>query len=276
MLERIQSIPRACWHSPLVWALVICATMMSPVIWQLPIASATVAHDLSVRYAVHPWVSGTIPTIGIPPIVDDTPIVPIVVKTIKYGKDKKQKRSAVDGSYQVASLGNVSVNSDEIEARPVMLRTPFGTDITTRVSLQGIPSELTGFLKRVQAQCGKVTVISGYRRTGVPGTCHAKHQALDYQIADPSCAMKVARSFRGGHSTDYYGVQAISRGMPAHFHVSNCGREMGARFVHRGSSDARVQVARRSRAKQTRVARARVKSTVRRTQVEKPYWTRES
>jgi len=145
---------------------------------------------------------------------------------------------------------------DDIEQKSVVLRTPFGTNIKTVVSLAGINSELVGFVRKVQSQCGPVTVISGFRRSGVPGTCHAFRQALDYQIKDPACALKVARQFRGGHSVDYYGVQAISRGMPAHFHVSVCGREMGARFSHRGSARAaRVRQAARAAVKRPRVVR---------------------
>jgi len=135
--------------------------------------------------------------------------------------------------YRLASIS--PEDPEHILTKPTVLRTPFGTTLKTTVNLSGISSELVGFIRKVQSQCGQVTVISGFRRSGVPGTCHASRQALDYQIRDPACALKIARQFRGGHSVDYYGVQAISRGMPAHYHVSICSREMGARFNHRGS-----------------------------------------
>lgn len=194
------------------------------------------------------------------------PIEPVLVEPVIFRDDplqkgKQKKRSAIDEdgpSFQLASLSpNIP---DDIETKPTTLRTPFGTNITTRVSLDGIPSELTDFLRKVQTQCGKVTVISGYRKTGIPGTCHARRQAVDYQIDDPDCALRVAQTFRGGHSKDYRGVQRLSRSMPAHFHASICPREMGVRFVHRGGvsrvRSARVASRHYGKRRHVRVARS--------------------
>lgn len=191
-----------------------------------------------------------------PLVCDDCPIIPKAVQTQSIkpddkkksqvpkgnakGKDKSKRSDAESSTeparIQLASVGDVSIPSTAIEERPTTLSTPFGTKIATKVSLAKMPSELVTFLQKVQAQCGKVTAISGYRTSGVPGTCHARNQAIDYQVKDPTCALKVAKGFRGGHSIDYYGVQALSKDMPAHYHVSVCPREMGARFAHRGSS----------------------------------------
>lgn len=95
----------------------------------------------------------------------------------------------------------------------------------------GIPGEIASFLQNVASQCGAVRVISTFRRGAVvAGTnrssCHAAGQAVDYQISNPSCALRVAQGVRLGHSIDYAHVN--------HFHVSNCAREMGARFAHGG------------------------------------------
>src|SRR3990167_6728395 len=112
-------------------------------------------------------------------------------------------------------------------------RTAFGLPYAVRrgAVVRCLPAGLHAFLRRVQAICGRVTVISGHRPgSRVRGTgsvsLHASCRAADYQIADRACALRVARSFPGGHSTDYHAVS------PNHFHVSYArgGREWGARF----------------------------------------------
>lgn len=113
--------------------------------------------------------------------------------------------------------------------QPAVLQTPFGTTIKTSVS-GSMPGQLRAFLNRVQAQCGHVTVISTFRRNAVvAGTrrrsCHAFGQAVDYQVRNPSCALRVAAGHRAlGHTVDYAAVR--------HFHVSSCRQEAGARFRH--------------------------------------------
>lgn len=96
---------------------------------------------------------------------------------------------------------------------------------------RSIPPEIAVFLAKVKAQCGSLTVGRSY----VPGariagtgrqSCHALGLAVDYTTLNPSCALRVAQGFRGGHSTDYARVR--------HFHVSICPQEMGRRFVHGG------------------------------------------
>lgn len=128
-----------------------------------------------------------------------------------------------------------------VVAAPVTLPTPFGVATRTVANMAGVPGEIAGFLNNVASQCGSVRVISTFRRgarvagSGVT-SCHAMGQAVDYTTSNPSCALRVASSVRLGHSIDY--------GRVAHFHVSNCAREMGIRFAHGGG---RSRVARAGR-----------------------------
>lgn len=106
----------------------------------------------------------------------------------------------------------------------------------------GVPGEIASFLRTVSSQCGQVHVISTFRPGAhVAGTnrlsCHAAGQAVDYQTSNPSCALRVAQGVRLGHSIDYAHVN--------HFHVSNCAREMGARFAHGGGHRHGTRVASR-------------------------------
>lgn len=235
-------------------------------------------------------------------ICDDCPIVPRPVQTISIpkpeeartgsapkskGKPKDKRSDAGAGGMQLASLTPLDNEppfaesqaparaATDLKTESIPLRTPFGTAIKTRVSLASISPRILGYLQKVQAECGVVTVISGVRSTGVPGTCHRGGKAVDIQIVDHACAMRYARNWSGGHSTDYLGVQAISRGMPAHFHISDCPREMGARFVHRGSSSTtRYAKARSTKARATRTARRAPQRGQRvRVAAAKPVWT---
>lgn|SRR3990167_147450 len=125
-----------------------------------------------------------------------------------------------------------------VTAEPQTMRTPFGTTIRSSVSLSGVDGRLLTFIRAVSSACGPVKVISAVRRSyvGRRRSCHWDGRAVDYQIGDPSCALKYAAGKPVGHSIDYYGVQALSRGMPMHYHASTCSSEMRVRFVHRGSS----------------------------------------
>lgn len=126
----------------------------------------------------------------------------------------------------------------QVKAEPQTLVTPFGVAIKTLVNLAAISPPLIAFVRRVASECGGATVISGVRSTGtVANTCHRGGHALDYQTPNPKCALAVANKTGGiGHSIDYYGVAAkFGHGMPAHYHVSDYRREMGARFAHGGS-----------------------------------------
>lgn len=144
----------------------------------------------------------------------------------------------------------------ELNTDPVSLQTPFGVTIKTRVSLSGIPSTLTNHLKNVQAKCGTVTVTSAFRPGArVAGSrrmsCHAVKQAIDYTISNPSCALMMAKQWRGGHSIDYHTAPG-----GRHFHISTCRQEAGARFAHRGGrSYSRTRYA-RNKPRHIRVARA--------------------
>jgi len=174
-----------------------------------------------------------------------------VIQSVSYRREHDQP---TEGFRLAAYSSDEPV--DDIEQKSVVLRTPFGTNIKTVVSLAGINSELVGFVRKVQSQCGPVTIISGCRKNAVvAGTrirsCHADCKALDYQIKDTACALRVARTFRGGHSTDHDSAPNAK-----HFHASLCPREMGARFSHRGSARAaRVRQAARATVKRPRVVR---------------------
>lgn len=109
--------------------------------------------------------------------------------------------------------------------------------VANHANLSKTPVELRTFLNRVQDTCGTVTVISGFRpgaRVAGSGrvSLHASGKAVDYQIKDTVCALKVAKGWPGGHSTDYSRVN--------HFHISWApgSGEWKRRFVH-GSSKVR-------------------------------------
>lgn len=135
-----------------------------------------------------------------------------------------------------------TVVDNTIAAVEQNLPTPFGTVIRTVANLAGVPGEIASFLNTVQSRCGGVRVISTFRRGSViAGTrrasCHSMGQAVDYQVSDYACALRVAQGVRLGHSIDYVGVQRLyGRGMPMHYHVSNCRQEMGVRFAHGGGA----------------------------------------
>lgn len=153
----------------------------------------------------------------------------------------------------------VEAIKNTVEAANTAIRTPFGVVVKTVVRLDVLSPKLIDFTRKVAAACGPVKVISGLRQTGVPRTCHRTGEALDYQVADPACAMRVANQTRGiGHSNDYYGVaQKYGRGMPVHYHLSSCQREMNKRFAHGGGSKYRAtRYAKRYKKRNTRYARA--------------------
>ena len=131
---------------------------------------------------------------------------------------------------------SVATVAPKVTAEPQTLKTPFGVAIRSSVSLSGVDARLMAFIRGVSSACGPVKVISAVRHSYVGRrlSCHATGHAVDYQTNNPSCALKYAAGKRVGHSIDYYGVAAI--GVPVHYHASTCGREMGVRFVHRGSS----------------------------------------
>lgn len=140
----------------------------------------------------------------------------------------------------VATSAVKSAEDAAIGVAGAVVKSPFGVLVNLFASRSGIPDDVGRFLSRVQRDCGRVTVISTIRRGArIAGSrimsCHAIGQAVDYQVADPACALRLARTVRLGHSVDYYGVRALyGRGMPVHYHVSNCRQEMGAKFVHGG------------------------------------------
>lgn len=137
----------------------------------------------------------------------------------------------------IAARLSPAIAKPGVTASPQILRTPFGVAIKTLVNLAVISPPLVTFVRQVASECGGATVISGMRSSGtVRNTCHRGGHALDYQTPNPKCALQVANKTRGiGHSIDYYGVAAkFGRGMPVHYHVSDCRREVGARFAHGG------------------------------------------
>lgn len=119
------------------------------------------------------------------------------------------------------------------------------------VSLAGVPSDLVGWLDKVAGQCKGYKNISACRpgaRVRGSGrlSLHASCRAVDFQVAEPSCAQKVMAKFPGGMSNDYYKV--------AHFHVSwaKGSGEWGSRFAHGGG---RSYYAKRYKARHYRYAR---------------------
>lgn len=97
--------------------------------------------------------------------------------------------------------------------------------------LGGLPEPLKAFLTLVQNSCDGFTIISTFRKNAVvlgsgKRSLHADFKAADYQVRNPDCAMRLAKSFSGGHSIDYRAVN--------HFHASWApgSREFHARFAH--------------------------------------------
>lgn len=122
------------------------------------------------------------------------------------------------------------------------------------------PPELILFLNKVEQACGQVLAISGLRNTKVRGTkrvsLHAKGLAIDYQVADTTCALMQAKDFKGGHTTDYTKVT------PNHFHISWApgSREYGKKFTHYGGKTfAEMITARKKAAAAKRKKKARKK-----------------
>jgi len=167
----------------------------------------------------------------------------------RYAGRRSAKRGRSYGQRRKRAVRRVTVARTQ-------LKTPFGTTIRTAASRAGVPSSIAAHLSMVAAQCGAVRIISAYRpgaRIAGSGrmSCHAMGQAVDYQIGNPSCALRLASRWRGGHSIDYNTAPGGK-----HFHISICRQEMGVRFAHRGGrSYARSRYARNRSAKRYRGAK---------------------
>jgi len=189
-------------------------------------------------------------------------IIPAVpVPTPAPIKVSEPDESTIVDNITLADKVAENIVKHTIEVAQTIVMSPFGVLINLFAHRSGIPNEVGSFLSKVQRECGKVTVISTLRRgSRVAGSrrmsCHAIGQAVDYQVVDPSCALRLARTVRLGHSIDYYGVRALyGRGMPVHYHVSNCRQEMGAKFAHGGGRIySKTRLARNS-VKKTRYAK---------------------
>ncbi len=110
-------------------------------------------------------------------------------------------------------------------------RAPMGYRLAlSRLSLDGLPYQLTAKIQELESVCGS-RVISAYRpgaRVRGSGrlSLHGFHEAADL-AGNPGCIYAHLQGWPGGYSTDY--------GRVRHVHISyspSSGREMGARFAH--------------------------------------------
>lgn len=191
-----------------------------------------------------------------------TPVVAQPAPAAMPAPEPGSPAARVADAFEEVAKAARSGTTAAIEAVETVLPTPFGTRIRTVAFRKDVPADIAQFLGRVSQACGQVRVISTFRRGArVAGSrrqsCHATGQAVDYQVANPACALRMAQGVRLGHSIDYHTAPSIR-----HFHVSNCRQEMGVRFAHGGGRSyarrgARTRYARGHRSARQAYARHR-------------------